>query len=406
MLLSLRTNTTLAKLKVNVEDSSSNSIIEECYAPELSGNHVYYIVNESELILRFTNLHTSKVNYKFFVDTSDPLRDNNSKSIPLADGLVAFHVDMKKDDSMTLNLISPPASSFIMSVFTPHYRITGEIVGYMLRSYTTKSNKTLSFTADLEGRYYIIIRSVKSKGAFHLLSKSESPYWNRWWFWPAICVLAVAAATSLLLIKINMIKDLDNLQKYIVLSDYCLFITLILWSSSIGAYLYRNSLLMVLFYSSIFSLGTGSIFRVYVNHLYVKKTSKVSNSWYLIVISFGILFFIICTLFFGLILEWWSGMGCLIGGVTAWIFTEKTDKNKARNLAVFGAVLTLLFPFVIYLLEETVFQPFVIELYAPTLRSYIFRVASPYQTIPLGFILLFAILSAGTIVLSIMELKK
>jgi len=407
LLLSLKADTTPARLKVQVEDSRSNATIEECYAPELSGNYVYYIKNESELILRFTNVHTNKVKYEFFVDASGPLKTNNSKSVPLTGGLVAFHVDLKKDDLMTLNLISPPSASFIMSVYTPHYRITGKISGYMLHSYTDKSNRTLSFTADLEGRYYIIIESVKRKGVFSLLSRIESPYWNRWWFWPAICVLAVAAITLWLIIKINMVKDLKKLQKHIIISDYCLFVTLTLWFSSIGAYLYRTPLLTALFFSSILSLGGSSGFRVYANYLRTKETSKVSNSWYLTSISFGIIFFFVCLFFFGFtFLEWWSGIGCLAGSIAAWIISKDVEKSKARNFLVFGIILAIVFPILVYLVEETVFQPFVIELYAPTLRSYIFRVASPYQTIPQGFILLYTFLAAGMIFLSINELKS
>jgi len=58
------------------------------------------------------------------------------------------------------------------------------------------------------------------------------------------------------------------------------------------------------------------------------------------------------------------------------------------------------------MLKEVVLQPFVIELYAPALGSYIFRVASPYQSLPYGFILFLAVIAVGMIFFSVRELRS
>jgi len=395
LLMSLRIDTVGSRLEVIVEEARNNKTIERCHVPDISDTYIYYIVDQGEVYVTLINVQKdSNVTYRLLIDTSDPLGADNSKSVPVESGLVAFHLDLKKDDGVSLRLDSHPDAQFGMKVYAPYYRVSPSVAGYMLRSYTESSKETLDFTADLEGRYYIILESVKNVGRFSLVSEINSPYWNQWWFWPLVGISAVALVSSWLLGKISILRGLGKRRFSIVSGNYCFLVTLVLWLSTMGGYAYRIPNLPLFYFSTLF-LGLGLGLRAFAAYLDRKRVTDVSRLWYLAPIDFAILSFLICVLFLGFeFSDWWGGAGSIIGGFIAFVISKDADTRRAWGFLGVGISFFFLFPYLVSVFKMVVFQPFTVELYMPEIGSYFFRVASPYQTLPLGFVLISVTLSA------------
>ena len=407
LLVSLRIDTGGSRLEVSVGQVRNKKTIERCLVPDQSDKYIYYIVDQGEVYVTLINVQKdSDVRYSLLMDTSDPLGANNSKSVSLESGLVAFHLDLKKDDKVSLHLDSHPDVQFGIKAYAPYYRVSPSVAGYMLRSYTESSRETLDFTADLEGRYYIILESAKNVGRFWLTSEINSPYWNQWWFWPLVGISVIAAVSSWLLSKARTLRTLGKDHFSIVLGDYCFLVTLVLWLSSMGGYVYGVSNL-VLFHSSTLFLGLGLGLRAFAAYMDKKRATGVSSLWYLAPIHFGILSFLICVFFLGFeFSEWWGGAGSMVGGCVSWVISRNANARKAWSFLGIGILLLFLFPSLVSVLKSIVFQPFVVELYMPELGSYIFRVASPYQTLPLGFVLISATLAAMVSYILIKQIRQ
>ena len=77
-----------------------------------------FITRKSSYALNVTTLpYGAGLNYTFFYDFSDELQTNNTKTIPLEEGIASYCADLSSGDKLTLNLTTPSGSDFDMQVF-------------------------------------------------------------------------------------------------------------------------------------------------------------------------------------------------------------------------------------------------------------------------------------------------
>lgn len=397
--------------------------------------YAFYLRNMSQVRITFTNIREDMaINYSFFMDESEMIHATNSKSIPLEGGLAIYHTDLKKGDTVWLNYSStvdqdaskeknPPTLKSSIRIYALYYEIFEKGWSrYILSPNTETSNKTLSFVADLAGRYYIIVESVEGKGMFSLTSAIISPPWSQEWFWPAVGIFLLVVTSSWFKTKLNF-RNLEKVARYTIISDYCSFITLGLFSALLGAFYYGAFTSRLLLYLSmlLYSLSIGT--RVYASSLARKKTvafcpycnkkvdiitnnyccgkriKEVSDFWYLTPAAFGFLFLFIGYFVFGNFFDFLllGRVGSILGGIIAWWMakTIATHKKKAWSLLITGAVCSLLFPFIIILLLDVsgISQP-PIERDVPGLVQRI-RIAQP--TLSEGVIVIFTIIAIALI---------
>jgi len=313
--------------------------------------YVYYVYNRSEIRFLITNRQADTVSYRFYVDISEPLGDSSSKILHLEGGKAAFHIDLRKDDRVLLKLGSANYSKMRIWVFILYREVLPETI-YKLRSYRQSLYGTLYFTADLGGRYYIVIDSVEGEGKFFLTSSTYSPPWNQEWFWPA--VLFAFFITAISLTDIERIRKLEKAELSSLISYYSWFVTIGLYISLVGSFGYGTLVQVPLFYLLIFFYGLSHVLQIYASHLDRKIASQncpncgrkvnlqevnyccgrivknISDAWFLLPLSFGLLFFImsyvvfntICPTFLGNSL-WLGSCGSIIGGIIAWWINRK-----------------------------------------------------------------------------------
>jgi len=395
----------------------------------LWGPYFYYVKTEGEIRITISNFQKdTNVDYRFFVDTSEPLQSYNSKVLPVEGGLVSFHTDLKKDDRVRLKLNSSTHLQLRQRVYTPCLEWIKGKRRYMLSPYT-EASETLSLTANTKGRYYIIVESIKGAGTLSLSSTVISPPWNQEWFWPTVWFGFTGIVSSYFITKIKRIRNLDKAARYSVLSGYWSLITLGLLSSLIGAFEYGTSVFIPLLYASGLFYGLNLAIRVYSSYLDRKITSavcpqcgrkvdlktenyccgkkikKVSDGWYLAPVSFSLLFFLIGHLIFtqpsnSLLL---GGGGSILGGIIAWWMAANrgTYKKKGRNFLAAGIIFSFIMPVLITLTLETILVPY-IELDWPgkLLRQ---RIAPP--SLSQSYIILFAISASFIAFFAILEVR-
>jgi len=200
--LFLQIDTEEARLGVEAEGPVNRTRVAVVWLPTPS---IFYVSNRSEVRFLITNPQTYIVNYRFYVDISEPLRESNSKTLPLEGGKAAFHVDLKKDDRLLLELSSTNQPRLRVWVLVLYYEILPEST-YKLHLYRRSLHENLYFPADLGRRYYIVVDSVDYVGEFILASSTYSPPWNQEWFW--LTVLFGFSIMAFSLTDIGKIKKL------------------------------------------------------------------------------------------------------------------------------------------------------------------------------------------------------
>jgi len=130
-------------------------------------------VTSDEYLLNLTSSYGESLSYSFFYDFSQELQSNNSKSIPLQEGVACYHVDLSIEDKVSLALTSPSGSDFDIYVyFGPRtYLFFLPPVAYTV---SPTSPETLNFIAEHEGRYFIDVTSSVGTGSFNLTSSITS----------------------------------------------------------------------------------------------------------------------------------------------------------------------------------------------------------------------------------------
>jgi len=424
----LQIDTEEARLDVEAEGPVNRTRVAVVWLPSPS---IYYVSSGSEVRFLITNPQTYTVNYRFYVDISEPLRDSSSKTLPLEGGKAAFHVDLRKDDRLLLKLSSTNQPRLRVWVFVLYYEILPEST-YKLHLYRRSLHENLYFPADLGRRYYIIVDSVDYVGEFSLASSTYSPPWNQEWFW--LTVLFGFSIMAFSLTDIGKIKKLERTQLFSLVSCYSWLATIVLSVSLVGSFSYGTSIYMPLFYLLILSYGLNHILQIYATHLERKRTTEncphcgrrvdlqevnyccgrtvrnVSGLWFLLPFSLGLFSFTASYLIFEGVStpplgnSFWTGsLGSIIGGIIAWwtnrrVYAIRLWKKEPKRyyipshipfvpigLLITGMLFSLVTPLsALFTMEAFLAQhtESFLEAHAPWLRI---RVAS--LTLPLNAIL-------------------
>lgn len=388
-ILIISSNTDLEdELQVDLEGPVSRIFTNIIYSPTA---HIYYSQGDGEVRIIIKNPQDQPVHYTFNIDTSEPLCSHNSKSIPLEDGRVAFHVDLRVDDGVSLNLDPSLANShFRIRVFALCLEIAKGKSTYTLCLHKqTNSSNNLYFDADLGGRYYIIIESIKGVGAFSLRSVITSPFWNQDWFWLAFNIVLLTGISSLFLTRLEKIRRLEKARLYAVLGYYCCFLAIIVSISLIGSFNYTTlifmPLLCLLLFTCVLSLGI-LIYASYLDRskatetcpycgrevnfkreVYCcgKKIKDPSPVWYLLPLSLSFLFYIIGYLFYSWnLIDYTFPLslevgGTIIGGIISWWINRPIYRRAWVFLAT-GLVFCFLSPLLIAFLVDMSFRQHVV----------------------------------------------
>ena len=443
LILCVTTNTREARLELAFEGPGSRIAVAFPPFPEDVQGFLYYLNGSGEAEISFMNLQAeNSVDYRFFMDLSEPLEASNSKNVPLEGCPVAFHIDLKKDDELSMDLASHPNPDSQIEA-EAHVLYFISLRGYVLRLLTETSNKHLRLTSDLVGRYYIIVRPGDDVESLSLTNMANSPAWNQEWFWQAPSVVFVIALSPWFMIKLRKLRNAEKSAKYTLISDYFSVLMLVLFSSVIGSYNSRTSTLLPLFYlstlSSILSLGI----QVYAVHLgrmnpigicphclrelNLEKTSfccgrkikRISSVWYLAPLAFGFLFLsVVSSLFSSFLGSWlesaqpittslWIGAGgCAIGGIVAWAVNKAADKRKSWIFMILGVVSACVFPWLVaFLIVFTgLFLPVVeYEIYGGIIRRVVRVNTQP--TVPFGAVFSFAVLAIALCYLLLRQVR-
>lgn len=407
-----------ARLEVNLKGPVDRMRLSIAYDPR---PYIYYMLSKGKVRIVTANPQKDPVHYRFFVDISEPLGDSNSKVLLLEDSQVAFHVDLRRDDGVSLNLDSSNHPDTRIRVFALCYEVARGEASYMLCFREESSNETLYFTADLGGRYYILFDSVKGEGMISPKSIITSPPWNQEWFWLVFNIAFITMISPFFITRIRRAGNLERAVLYALISYYCCFITMGLSTSLIGSFNYGAPIFIPLFYLSIFFYGLSLGIQIYAAHLDRKKTigicpycdrkvdlkkdnyccgrivKNISDAWFLMPFSLSFLFFITSYLIFEWIFPkfistslWMGSCGSIIGGIIAWWINRAIDRRPWKFLAT-GILLSFFSPLLVGFLIDISFQPH-IELEWP---GRLIRTRIAPLTLPLGITLTFTILAIG-----------
>jgi len=333
-----------AKLEVEAEGLANRTEVNVVWLPE---PHIYYLNREGEVQILVRNPEDSTVYYRFYVDISEPLANENSKALPLEDGQAFFHVDLRKGDRVLLSMNDLDHSDWRIRVFVLYHEILGNKEFYSLYLYRQSLYGMLYFDADLAGRYYIIADSRKGEQSFSLRSLIASPPWNREWFWLAIPIAFLAPL--ILLTYDERIRKLGKTRLVALFNYLCWFVTAGSFVSAVGGFSYGTSVYIHVFFVFMTLLGLSYASQIYAAYSDRKRTTgicrycgrevnlheenyccgkivkNVSVAWFLTPLSLSLLFFSISYSVFvwasphliGHSL-WVGSCGSLVGGIIAW----------------------------------------------------------------------------------------
>ena len=443
LILCVTTNTRDPQLALAFDGPGSKIAVAFPPFPEDVQGFLYYLNGSGEAEISFMNLQAeTSVDYRFFVDLSEPVEASNSKNVPLEGCPVAFHIDLKKDDELSMDLYSDPNPDSPLEA-EAHVLYFKSLRGHVLRLLKESSSKHIRLTADLGGRYYIIVNPGDDVETLSLANVVNSPAWNQEWFWSAPSIAFVIALSPWFIIKLKKLRNAEKSAKYTLISDYFSVLMLILFSSVIGSYNSRTSTLLPLFYLSTLSSPLSLGIQVYAVHLgrmnpigicpyclkklNLEKTSfccdrkikRISTVWYFAPLAFGFLFLgVVSSLFSSFQGSWlefaqpittslWIGAGgCAIGGIVAWVVNKATDKRKSWIFMVLGAVSACVFPWLVaFLIVFTgLFLPVVeYEIYGGVIRRVVRVNTQP--TVPFGAVFSFAVLAIALCYLLLRQVR-
>jgi len=397
--------------------------------------YIYYASVRAEVQFKVANSLENITSYRFYIDISQPLKENNSKTIPLKGGKATFHVDLRKDDRVVLRVGATDNPKLRIWVFVLYYDLLPEMT-YRLRLHGKSLYGALYFSADIGRRYYILVDSTEGKGDFFLVSSTYSPPWNQEWFWLVILFSFLIVAISLA--DIRRSRELEKGSLFALISYYCWIGTIGLALSAVGSLGYGTTIYELLFYLMIFSYIVSHVLWIYAAHL-VRKVRfmvcpscgakvnveevnyccggivrNVSEAWFLLPLSLGFLFFIVSYIAFERISPmftssslWAASCGSLIGGIMAWwinrrVYTIKLWKQNPERyyvpthipfvpiyLLITGILFSFLSPLLIGILLESLLTQNV-ESFLPAHAPWV-RIRIAPLTLPLYAVLGFAV---------------
>ncbi len=400
LIFTLFTDSEKAELDVNVDGPVYRI---KTSAQWLSHSYIYYISNDDDAFILIINNQANPVFYKFFIDTSESLCENNSRLLPLVGSIIAFHIDLRRGDTVFLNINSSDQFNPRFSVFVLYYEILPDESFYALYQYRQISGGTSSFTADLTGRYYVIVDSKENGGIFNLSTKVISPPWNQEWFW--LLVLTLFLIITAFLTHIYRVAYLSRSSKLAFASCYFWFLTIGIAVSEVGSFSYGTSIYMPLFYLLLFLCLLSHALQIYASHLDRLKITescqfcgrevsireenyccgkivkKISIAWFLMPISLTFLFFgvsnIILAMFAPSFIDYSfmvGSCGSIVGGAIGWWINrtlygirkwrENIDRYEFPRYTLYvpigimleGIVLAVVWPFMISFLKVFYFM--------------------------------------------------
>jgi len=379
--------------------------------------HVYYITHSGEIQISIINPYNSTIRYEFFVDISDPLREEKSKTLFFDGSRIAFHIDLRRGDTVSLQLSRFNYSNTTIRAFVLCYEIVGKNPFYMLCLYKEGTNGILRFTADLSGRYYIVIESIR--GEYYLKTKISSPLWNQESFWIGFNIIYITIISLFFIIKIRS-KGLEGSSLYFLIGCFFSFIAIGMFASVIGSFNWGVPISTHLFFSSIFFYGLSLTIQLYAAYLNRQKKIVVcpycgrkvdlteekyccgkplktfSLIWFFTPLSFSLLFFavsyVIIEQFFPQFITiplWIGSFGSILGGIIAW-WINRIIGGKLWKFLATGMLSSFFFPLLLGLILDLSFQSNIkLELLGRFVRI---RAGTPLLS-P-GIIIAFAILAA------------
>jgi hypothetical protein len=427
------------KLDVEIQiqgNASRISMIPKTVSNDMI-EYLYYARSDGELRIKIMNSQLEKnLKYSIFFDLSQPISSKRLKNIPLKDGAVIYYIDLKKGQQILINFDSYPKTPLEICAYSLYYSYSSDYEGYLLKSFTKVSNNFINFTSDLQGRYYILVRSNQPISSLSFTSTIFSSFWIEPFFWPSFTLLIIFIISISFYYHFLRKKTLTYLAKYTLFSIYSSFITLAFFCILCGAYDTRSPSLIPIFYSSIISYGLSLGLQIHASYLRSKNPfiicphclkkidsrrttfccdriiNRASNNWFFTPIALGLLFFLVySSLAFHTVTQFevelpvltsislsMGGLGCLLGGIIAWRINWKVDQKKSWSFILVGIALSILFPIflslTLYLDFFGIFEPVkYVELVYPNAVRLLVRV-NTLPTIPQGSLLIFAIFIA------------
>jgi len=436
LVLGLRTIGGEASIERSFEGNGGKITVIFTPFPEGGIGSLYYSAEGGEVTITLRNLDEERtVNYEFYVDISRPISRTDSKDIILEGFPVVFHVDLKKDEELSIDFSSsetekPPQIEVYVLYLTQK--------GYLFRQHASSSDGHLRVKADLKDRYYIVIRPQTNEKKIFLHTKLESPLWDQLWFWPIVGVGLSVIFTVWIWLNVKDLRGkLQREGKYTLISDYLSLLAISTFSSLLGAYDSRAQTLLPLFYLAtlFYALSLGShLYAAYLRrkvpvaicpHCYRRvnieevgfccgeKVKRVSNLWYLMPLAFGLSFlFATYTLpdFFGDTFSFSlkaGSFGCFLGGIISWIVNRNAAEKTWMYIPI-SIVMALIFPWLISFIVvfSEIFLPVIhYEIYGNI--GLVFRLIRVNAAAPVssGFAATYIFLAALTIYLLHKQIK-
>lgn len=396
--------------------------------------YLYYVVDDGIgwLELRNTSVN-STLTYRFYIDITTPLNDGLRilKPICLEGGVASFILNLNKGDKVEVQASPIGIKDLSLEVYTLYYELAKGSLGYMLVLYEAVEDGKLNFEADLEGVYYILVRSKKGEGMVLIACKIEESMLSQNWFWIIPLWLSIPATlgfTSML--SLNDVRKLPSPKRYISMSIYTSIPTIISFISTAGAYTYRAPIYIPLLQISTILYGLTVAYRLYgaildrleetaicqycgkivdlkVNLCCGVRVKSISLSWYLAAPSVALLLFLVWLSLKVLSLDpnllVLTVAGGVIGSLLSWYFNRRLDTWGALKLLFIGLIFSALSPIIVLAL---------IELIGPVLRpvelwrgaSYA-RIRITRPALPVTFYVFFSLIVAITITYLIVEAR-
>jgi len=157
--------------------------------------------------------------FSFSYDTTDVLKEQNSKSIPIEGGAVGYYIDMKQGDKLSLTLKPPEDAEYDLLI------VWNVLWGYpyigpfsMINTFFTPSPKETSFTAEYTSRYYIFVVATRlgshPESNFSLTSiYSANPTQQELTYFKFLSYILLAVSIILLVITVTIMVLLARLRK-------------------------------------------------------------------------------------------------------------------------------------------------------------------------------------------------
>jgi hypothetical protein len=385
--------------------------------------YLYYVLDGGVGVIEVRNLSLNSIlTYRFYVDITASLLDGlrSFKSIPLEGGVASFGLNLRKGDRVEVHASPKGMLNVSLEVYTLYYELAKGSLSYMLVLYKSSKGEALSFEADLEGTYYLLVRSEEGEGIVSVTCSVEGSILGQSWFW--ITPLLLSIPITLVFASTVDLKRMGKLpphKRYTLMSIYASIPTIASLAATVGAYTYRVSIYIPLLQLSTILYGLTGALRLYgaildrmeetavcqycgkvvevrVNLCCGVRVKPITLSWYLTAPSTALLLFLVglslkvSGLEYDLLLL--TASGGAAGSLLSWYLNRKLDKWGALKHLGIGLTFSALSPIIVLTL---------IGILGPVLRSVELwrgasyariRIAPP--ALPITFYIFFSLLAA------------